>query len=223
MRIGDLDESTLNEFIPLTKKGRAIRRAEKAGAADLSDNVTRLTKELAAHLGAQGKRMKSATSDDVIQFLKTKNVDTSDIGASDPINPKRIEKIFTAKIQKKMSGQSIVAKDTNADPQQQPEAAPQVKFTAKQPVQFKSKAGKLINATVVGKSKDGDDSVVIINSGKQNFIIKRAKLLDPKTGKPFEPGKQTADVTDDEIPAKLQKQIDALSPSQKQQLAKSLS
>ena len=48
-----------------------------------------------------------------------------------------------------------------------------------------SKAGKLINATVVGASKDGDDSVVIINSGKQNFIIKRAKLLDPKTGKPF--------------------------------------
>ena len=63
--------------------------------------------------------------------------------------------------------------------------APQVKFSANQPVQFMSKAGKLINATVVGASKDGDNSVVIINSGKQNFIIKRAKLLNPKTGKPF--------------------------------------
>src|SRR6056300_602542 len=110
MRISDLDESALNEFIPLTKKGRAIRRAEKAGAADLNDNVTRLTKELAAYLGTQGKQMKSATSDDVIQFLKTKNVDTSDIGASNPMNPKRIDQIFTAKVQKKMSGQSIVAK-----------------------------------------------------------------------------------------------------------------
>ena len=63
--------------------------------------------------------------------------------------------------------------------------APQVKFSANQPVQFMSKAGKLTNAKVVGASKDGDDSVVIINTGKQNFIIKRAKLLDPKTGKPF--------------------------------------
>jgi len=62
---------------------------------------------------------------------------------------------------------------------------PQVKFAPNQPVQFMSKAGKLTNAKVVGASKDGDDSVVVINSGKQNFIIKRAKLLDPKTGKPF--------------------------------------
>ena len=63
--------------------------------------------------------------------------------------------------------------------------APQVKFSKNQPVQFISKAGKTTNAKVVGASKDGDDSVVIINTGKQNFIIKRAKLLDPKTGKPF--------------------------------------
>ena len=63
--------------------------------------------------------------------------------------------------------------------------APQVKFSKNQPVQFISKAGKPTNAKVVGASKDGDDSVVIINTGKQNFIIKRAKLLDPKTGKPF--------------------------------------
>lgn len=63
--------------------------------------------------------------------------------------------------------------------------APQVKFSKNQPVQFISKAGKSTNAKVVGASKDGDDSVVIINTGKQNFIIKRDKLLDPKTGKPF--------------------------------------
>ena len=219
MKISDLDESTLNEFIPLTKKGRGIRRAEKAGAADLKDNVTRLTKELAAHLGAQGKRMKSATSDDVIQFLKTKNVDTSDIGASNPMNPKRIDQIFTAKVQKKMSGQSIVAKDAGAEPQQEPEAAPQVKFAPKQPVQFKSKAGKVVSAIVVGKSMDGDDSKVAVNSGKQNFNISREKLLDPKTKKPFKPGQKAADVpADNEIPAEIQKQIDNLSPEQKKEL-----
>lgn len=130
MRISDLDESTLNEFIPLTKKGRAIRRAEKAGAADLRDNVTRLTKELAAYLGGQGKQMKSATTDDVIQFLKGKNVDTSNIGTSDPMNPKRIEKIFTAKVQKKMAGQSIVAPQPSAEPQKDNSKSAPVKVSS---------------------------------------------------------------------------------------------
>ena len=124
MRISDLDESTLNEFIPLTKKGREIRRAEKAGAADLNDNVTRLTRELAAFLGTQGKRLKTATTDDVIQFLKTKNVDTSDIGTSDPMNPKRIDNIFRAKVQKKMAGQSISAAPAAEPEQDAPKAAP---------------------------------------------------------------------------------------------------
>ena len=125
MRITDIDESTVYEFIPLTKKGREIRRAEKAGAADLNDNVTRLTKEFAAFLGTQGKRLKSATTDDVVQFLKSKNVDTADIGTSDPMNLKRIEKIFTAKVQKKMAGQSVAAPQPKTEPKQNaPKAAP---------------------------------------------------------------------------------------------------
>ena len=66
-----------------------------------------------------------------------------------------------------------------------PAATPQVKFVAKQPVQFISKAGKVVSAVVVGKSMDGDDSKVAVNSGKQNFNISREKLLDPKTKKPF--------------------------------------
>lgn len=130
MRISDLDESTLNEFIPLTKKGREIRRAEKAGAADLNDNVTRLTKELAAFLGTQGKRLKAATTDDVVQFLKGKNVDTSDIGTSDPMNPKRIEKIFTAKVQKKMAGQSVAAPQPSVEPQKDTSKSAPVKVSS---------------------------------------------------------------------------------------------
>lgn len=119
MKLYDIDENILDEFIPLTKKGREIRRAEKAGAADVNDNVTRLTKEFASYLGSQGKRVKTATTDDVIQFLKTKNVDTSDIGTSDPMNPKRIDNIFRTKIQKKMSGQSIASsQDSNTTTKQ---------------------------------------------------------------------------------------------------------
>jgi len=110
MKIIDLDESTLNEFIPLTKRGRALRKAEKKGAADMQASVDNLKNELGTYLGAQGKRVKTATTDDVIAFLKTKNVDTSDIGTSDPMTPKRIDNIFKIKVQRKMAGQQVTPK-----------------------------------------------------------------------------------------------------------------
>jgi len=110
MRINDLDESVLNEFIPLTKRGRALRKAEKKGAADMQASVDNLKNELGSYLGAQGKRVKTATTDDVIAFLKTKNVDTSDIGTSDPMTPKRIDNIFKIKVQRKMAGQQVTPK-----------------------------------------------------------------------------------------------------------------
>jgi hypothetical protein len=218
MRILEVTQQ-VNEFDIFNKQGRAERKAEKKGKADMTASVDNLAKEFATYQGSQGKTIKKAQTQDVIRFLGTKNVDTSDIDPNTPMDPKRLKKIFTAKVQKKMSGQSIVAKDAGAEPQQEPEAAPQVKFAPKQPVQFKSKAGKVVSAIVVGKSMDGDDSKVAVNSGKQNFNISREKLLDPKTKKPFKPGQKAADVpADNEIPAEIQKQIDNLSPEQKKEL-----
>jgi len=114
MKIIDLDESTLNEFIPLTKRGRALRKVEKKGAADMQASVDNLKNEFGSYLGAQGKRVKKATTDDVIAFLKTKNVDTSDIGTSDPMTPQRLDNIFKVKIQKKMAGQQVTPKQDTA-------------------------------------------------------------------------------------------------------------
>ncbi len=82
----------------LTKQGRAINRAEKAGAADVKQSVDDLTTEFAAQLGTQGKKFNTATTDDVIAFLKTKKVDTSKIDTKQPMDKKRIGVIFNTLI-----------------------------------------------------------------------------------------------------------------------------
>ena len=97
----------INEFIPITKKGRDIRKAEKAGAADAIQSVSDLETEFAGILGGQGKKFNTATTDDVIAFLKSKNVDTSRIDTSEPMNPKRINKVFSVLIKDKMSGANL--------------------------------------------------------------------------------------------------------------------
>lgn len=102
-----------------------------------------------------------------------------------------------------------------------------IEFVPNQPVLFKNKAGADTNATVVGKSMDGDDSKVAVKGSKgQKFNVPRDKLLDPETKKPFTPGQKpktaannNATTTGAEVPAELQKQIDALNPQQKKELA----
>lgn len=122
MKINDiLNESQLNEFIPLTKQGRAIKRAEKAGAADLKASVEKLTQQFASQLGSQGKQFKSATTDDVVAFLKSKKVDTGRIDVSQPMNPKRIQTIFNELVKDKMLGKTITSK-----PSQEPASDPKL-------------------------------------------------------------------------------------------------
>ena len=102
-----INEMQLDEFIPITKKGRAIRRAEKAGSADVKQTVDDLETEFASLLGTQNKRFKSATTDDVISFLKSKKVDTSRIDTTQPMNPKRINQVFTTLVRDKISGANL--------------------------------------------------------------------------------------------------------------------
>lgn len=117
MKINDiLTESQLDEFIPLTKQGRMIRRAEKAGAADLQATANKLLQQYAAHLGTQEKKVKTSDYNDLFDFLKRKNVDTSDIDTTPPINAKRLKTIFLAKSKQAMiptqsSGQKTPSKE----------------------------------------------------------------------------------------------------------------
>ena len=124
MKMNDLlVESQLDEFIPLTKQGRAIKRAEKAGAADLKQTVQDLTTEFASMLGSQGKKVKTATTDDVVQFLQSKKVDTKKIDANQPMDPKRIQTIFTTLVKDKMGGKNIAG---SANKAAQPATDPKV-------------------------------------------------------------------------------------------------
>ena len=125
MKINDLltESQNIDEFeIPnfATKQGRAINRAEKAGAADVKQSVNDLSTEFAAQLGTQGKKFNTATTDDVIAFLKTKKVDTSKIDATQPMDKKRIGVIFNTLIKDKIMGKSIGgekdAPDVKTDP-----------------------------------------------------------------------------------------------------------
>lgn len=78
------------------------------------------------------------------------------------------------------------------------------------PVQFISKDGEVIDAEVVGPSKDGDPAKVSINSGKQDYNISKEKLLDPKSKKPVVIGTKPTPVekTADEIQAEPAQQPD---------------
>ena len=125
MKINDLlnESQNINEFeMPnfATKQGRAINRAEKAGAADVKQSVNDLSTEFATQLGTQGKKFNTATTDDVIAFLKTKKVDTSKIDATQPMDKKRIGVIFNTLIKDKIMGKSISgekdAPDVKTDP-----------------------------------------------------------------------------------------------------------
>lgn len=128
MKINDImNESQLDEFIPLTKQGRDIKRAEKAGAADLKQTISDLTKEFASVMGSQGKRVKTATTDDVINFLNSKNVNTSKIDTTQPMNPKRIQDVFTTLIKDKMAGKNVgAAKTKTAEPASDPKVVKSV-------------------------------------------------------------------------------------------------
>lgn len=113
MKLNDiLNESQINEFIPLTKQGRMIKRAEKAGAADMKASADKLLQQYAAHLGTQQKNVKKSSYDDLFDFLKSKKVDVSNIDKTVPINTKRIMQIFTAKIKEKMANKPTADSST---------------------------------------------------------------------------------------------------------------
>ena len=167
----------------LNKIGAKSAASNLAGKADSIATANNLYDKFERFLGTQQKKAKEAQGADVKAFFAKIGYQTNIPVPKGPLDKTALRKIFNAAGAERTAGPKASA--SYAKEPAEPKVAPQVKFAPKQPVQFKSKAGKLINATVVGKSKDGDDSVVVINSGKQNFIIKRAKLLDPKTGKPF--------------------------------------
>lgn len=97
----DIDEGPLDL---LTPGGRERRRAFKAGSQVSGTAIKQLSNEFARYLGTQGKRsFKQAETQDVIDFLDSKGVNTSDIDTTQPMDQRRINNILKQKIQQTMS------------------------------------------------------------------------------------------------------------------------
>lgn len=89
----------------LTKSGRAQRRSFKQGQKTVKLTSQNLMNQFAEYLGVQGKKnMRQATAQDVVSFLDSKNVETSDINIDEPMTPKRLKNIFTVKSREAAQG-----------------------------------------------------------------------------------------------------------------------
>ena len=216
----------LNKVPGATAKSKA---ANLAGKADLGDTANNLHKEFNQYLGTQGKNIKAATGEDLSDFLKKKNHNTSATIPSGQLQKQQLNDILMTVSKEAMAGKGGTAAGKTPDASTAGDAnnngtpdSEEVTFVPNQEVMFVDKTGKASSAKVVGKSMDGDESKVAVQGAKgQKFNVPREKLLDPKTKKPFKPGQKpsTAPSKGKEIPPKIQKQIDALSPEEKKQLA----
>jgi hypothetical protein len=213
--------------------GAKNKAANLAGKADLSDTANNLYKEFSKFIGTQGKNIKQATGEELDAFLKSKKAVVQGIPSGVLTKPQindvlmkaakdAMAKQAGANIQQPGGDQAAQDDATGEPAQSEPSAGGKIEFTPNQPVMFTNKAGQTVQATVVGKSEDGDESKVSVKGAKgQTFNVSRDKLVDPKTKKPFKPGAapKSAPATSGKVPAKLQKQINALNPKQKQELA----
>lgn len=123
MKINEFSNIDLNEFNPFSKKSRQMRKANLAGKRNLQMTTDNLERQFATYLGGKGKKIKQADYNDVAAFLNSKNVDTSDIDQSLPINPKRLTQIFSAKAKQAISGEIKTLDKAKQEPEAKPSSA----------------------------------------------------------------------------------------------------
>lgn len=113
MKINEITEAPVSGFKQaaqgigsrvLNKVGMKSTAANLAGKADLAATANNLYRQFMTFLGTQNKNAKQADTQDVIDFLDGKNVDTSDIDTTQPMTPDRMNKIFLAKSTQAMRG-----------------------------------------------------------------------------------------------------------------------
>lgn len=205
--------------------GAKNKAANLAGKADLSDTANNLYKEFSQFIGTQGKNIKQATGEELDAFLKSKKAVVQGIPSGVLTKPQINDVLMKAAkdAMAKQQGADIQqpgggSADATGEPAQA--AGDKIEFKPDQPVMFTNKRGQTIQGTIAGKSQDGDESKVSVKGAKgQTFNIPRDKLVDPATKKPFKPGAAPAAAPKAvKVPANIQKQIDALTPEQKQEL-----
>ena len=100
MKINDILNEELVEFIPLTKRARTMSKAQKAGKKDMIATADKLNSEFAGYIGTQGKKLSQVVWQDIIDFLSYKKVDTSKLDTTAKPN---LKKVFRDVAQKAMA------------------------------------------------------------------------------------------------------------------------
>ena len=113
MKIYEVYEKQLNEFNPLSKRSRELRRYQKAGKKDLQATAQNLENEYASYLGMQDIKPRNAGYNELSAFLKSKGV-SANIDTSVPYNNKRVNQIFTKLSRDAMTGKGSQAAEKPA-------------------------------------------------------------------------------------------------------------
>jgi len=85
--------------------------ANLRGKTNLAATANNLSQQFMTYIGTQNKSPKDITTQDVINFLDGKNVDTSNIDTTKPMNKDRLNTIFLDKSKEAMAGKGAKPQD----------------------------------------------------------------------------------------------------------------
>ena len=190
--------------------------AKLSGAADAGDEARQLSVALKGYAGKTGINLKQMQGPQLAAFLKSKGYPNMHLkGVQGIMTPKQMDQAILTAVQDAKKADGDTSAGTSSAPAQP--SAPGAAGAAKG--QGTSVAGKTTSPQV-DKNKDGKDDA----SGEPMGAVDANKDgKDDNTGKVIPmpvKGKATADAT--AIPADLQKQLDALTPTEKKVLAGAL-
>lgn len=113
MKINEVTEAPISDLKRSAMKlgakalgavGAKDTAANLRGKTNLAATANNLYREFMTYIGTQNKAAKDATTQDVIDFLDDKNVDTSNIDTARPMNKDRLNAIFLDKAKEAMIG-----------------------------------------------------------------------------------------------------------------------
>ena len=189
--------------------------AKLSGAADAGDEARQLSVALKGYAGKTGINLKQMQGPQLAAFLKSKGYPNMHLKAVQGImTPKQQDQAIMTAVQDAAKADGDTTAGTSSAPVQ-----PSAPTAGAAKGQGTSVAGKTTSPQV-DKNKDGKDDA----SGEPMGAVDANKDgKDDNTGKVIPmpvKGKATADAT--AIPADLQKQLDALTPTEKKVLAGAL-
>jgi hypothetical protein len=174
MKINEITEAPVGGFAQAAQSigskvlgkvpGMKSKAANLAGKADLAATANNLYNQFMTFLGTQNKTDKQADTQDVIDFLDSKSVDTGDIDTAQPMTIDRINKIFMAKATQAMRGKG-------AKPATAQSPAPAGTDSAKASSQY----AQVKNAALKLSTKERNRLVAALSKGAKQKAVPQFK------------------------------------------------